>query len=87
MSPRATPYDSSARLPFILRLPRAGSPHHQARQADVPLREVNQVVELRDLLPTFCDLAGSDTPAHVDGRSILPLARGESWGLARASAR
>ncbi len=74
------PYDSSARLPFVLRLPRAGSPHHQARQADEPLREVNQVVELRDLLPTFCDLAGCDTPAHVDGRSILPLARGETAG-------
>ena len=74
------PFDSSARLPFILRLPHAGSPHHRARQADAPLREVNQVVELRDLLPTFCGLAGIDAPAHVDGRSILPLARGETGG-------
>ena len=66
--------------PLILRLPRVGSPHHQSRQADDPLRQVDQVVELRDLLPTFCDLAGCDTPAHVDGRSILPLARGETGG-------
>ena len=41
---------------------------------------MHQVVELRDLLPTFCDLAGCDTPAHVDGSSILPLARGETGG-------
>ena len=41
---------------------------------------MQQVVELRDLLPTFCDLAGRDTPAHVDGRSILPLTRGETGG-------
>lgn len=73
------PYDSSARLPFILRLPQSRNVH-QAGRATEPIPTVNEVVELRDLLPTFCDLAGIPAPAHVDGRSVLPLLRGESAG-------
>ncbi len=38
------------------------------------------MVELRDLLPTFCDLAGVPVPDSVDGRSVLPLCRGETEG-------
>jgi arylsulfatase A-like enzyme len=73
------PFDSSARLPFILRLP---TPHeiHRGGRMGAPVNRVNQVIELRDLLPTFCELAGVEVPDHVDGRSILPLTRGESAG-------
>jgi arylsulfatase len=70
---KGLPFDASARLPFILRLPRTGAWHQSTAQVD-------EVVELRDLLPTFCDLAGVPVPAHVDGRSILPLCRGETDG-------
>ena len=71
MVAKGTPFDSSARLPFILRLPKNSS--HQVSQ-----QEVDQVVELRDLLPTFCELANADVPDHIDGQSILPLCQGET---------
>jgi len=73
------PFDSSARLPFILRLPKSADVH-QAGRASQQVRQVDQVIELRDLLPTFCDLAGVAVPDHIDGRSILPLVRGETDG-------
>lgn len=71
---KGTPFDGSARIPFILRLPR------HMRQNSTP-QQVDRVVELRDLLPTFCDVAGTDVPDYIDGRSILPLVDGEdtSW--------
>lgn len=65
------PFDSSARLPFILRLP-------PGMVGQIQRQEVDQVVELRDLLPTLCELAGVEPPEHVDGRSILPLVRGQA---------
>lgn len=63
------PYESSARVPLILKGPadsgiRAGGAH-------------DRVVELRDVMPTLLDCAGLPIPASVEGRSILPLARGE----------
>ena len=68
---KGLPFDASARVPFLVRLPAA-----EARQA--ALRQVEQPVELRDILPTLCDLAGVDVPEIVDGRSVLPLCQGEA---------
>ncbi len=76
---KGLPFDSSARLPFILRLPKSADVH-QAGRASQQMRQIDQVIELRDLLPTFCDLAGVTVPEHIDGRSILPLVRGETDG-------
>ena len=45
-SPRDNPFDGSARLPFILRLPKTG-PWQQTNQ------QVDHPVELRDILPTL----------------------------------
>ncbi|MEZ4867765.1 MAG: arylsulfatase [Caldilineaceae bacterium] len=70
---KALPFAGSARLPFLLRLPKQNA--WSATQTTV-----NEVVELRDLLPTFCELAGASVPEIVDGRSILPLCRGEKAG-------
>jgi uncharacterized sulfatase len=52
------------RVPLIVRLPRglAGA-------------STDGIVELLDLFPTFCDLAGIPAPAKLDGRSFAPLLR------------
>ncbi|MDE2896972.1 MAG: hypothetical protein OXO54_01475, partial [Chloroflexota bacterium] len=42
---------------------------------------IDQPVGLQDVMPTLLDAAGVAIPDSVDGRSVLPLARGEqpSW--------
>jgi len=45
----------------------------QGRQPQV----VDQVVELRDVMPTLLDLAGLPIPESVDGHSLAPYLRGE----------
>jgi arylsulfatase A-like enzyme len=61
-------YEPSARIPMLLRWPAAG----RGKVAD-------RVVELRDLLPTFLDVAGSPPSRPLDGRSLLAGARGAEW--------
>lgn len=74
LTAKALPYEASANIPFILRLPRScGVSPDQTLEAPV---------ELRDILPTLCELAGIDTPDHVEGRSLVPLCNGgaqPSW--------
>ncbi len=60
-------YEGSAHVPFIVRLP--GGRYVSPR--------VDQVVELRDIMPTILDIAGVEIPDTVDGASVLPLMRGE----------
>jgi len=38
---------------------------------------VDSLVSLIDLVPTACDVAGIETPSHVQGRSLRPLVDGE----------
>jgi arylsulfatase A-like enzyme len=59
-------YDHSFNVPLILAGP--GIP--------AGLRFAVQCY-LRDLYPTLCDLLGLSTPAGLDGRSLLPVLRGE----------
>ncbi len=33
----------------------------------------NALVEFVDIYPTLCDLAGLETPSHLEGKSLLPL--------------
>lgn len=42
-----------------------------------PGRHRDEPVSMVDLLPTVCELVGADIPAGVQGRSLLPLLRGE----------
>jgi len=68
-------YDSTIRIPWIMRLP--GGPS-RARIA-APISHV-------DLVPTLTDLVTVDpTPGFglLDGRSLLPLLRGENWASER----
>lgn len=61
------PYEGSAHIPYIVKWPAAA--HIAPGKADAP-------VELRDILPTFLDMARVAIPADMDGRSLLPLAKG-----------
>lgn len=64
------PYEGSAHVPFLVRGP--GIPAGA---------RVDQLTELRDLMPTLLDLAGVPVPEGVDGRSLAPFLRGQdaSW--------
>ena len=85
---KAFPFEGSARVPLIL----AGLRGCGIRAGAV----CTPVVELRDVMPTLLDCAGLPVPEGVEGRSVLPFARGEGapwraylhgehlipWGLA-----
>jgi choline-sulfatase len=59
-------FDASARVPLVIRWPG----HFQAgNRCAVP-------VGLIDLFPTFCEVAGSETPPSCEGMSLVPLLRG-----------
>jgi arylsulfatase A-like enzyme len=65
---KSLPYEGSARIPLLLKGPRnSGIARGGAPSA---------VVELRDVMPTLLDCAGLPIPDSVEGRSLLPLARG-----------
>lgn len=66
---KTLPYEGSARIPFLLRAPE--------RFGIATRSVVERPVGLQDVMPTLLDLAGLDCPDSVDGRSVLPLARGE----------
>jgi len=69
---KTLPYEGSARIPFLV-APSAGM--------GIDGRQVtDEVVELQDVMPTLLDAAGAPIPDTVDGRSVLPLLRGESNG-------
>jgi len=56
-------YEGSARIPFIV-APPAGQGSR---------RTAEEVVELRDVMPTLLEAAGLPVPGTVDGKSLLPL--------------
>jgi arylsulfatase A-like enzyme len=63
-------YEGSAGVPLILTGPAPGDlPAGLTRDA---------VVELRDIMPTLLDCAGLPAPDGIDGKSLLPVARGEA---------
>jgi len=72
---KAQPFDGSARVPWLLRLP-PNNPWAGGQR----VATVERVVELRDILPTFCELGGIEVPEMVDGKSVLPLCEGEEKG-------
>jgi arylsulfatase len=62
-------YEPSARVPLIVRAP-----------ASMKLGEgrvVDEAVCLEDIMPTMLELAGVAAPSTVEGRSLVPLLRGE----------
>lgn len=63
-------YEASARVPFLVQTPR-----WMECQSGV----VSQLpVGLQDVAATFLDAAGVEQPETIDGRSVLPILRGET---------
>lgn len=65
---KQTPYEPSIRVPLAIRLPGSAG-----GVIDVPVTNA-------DLAPTVLEIAGLAAPADADGRSLLPLLRGEPGG-------
>jgi len=61
--------ESAARVPMVVYLPASLGGRQGIR--------TRALVQLADLLPTFCDLAGATPPEDVDGTTLLPFIRGE----------
>jgi arylsulfatase A-like enzyme len=62
-------HDSSIRIPLVFRGP--GFPNGRVAQ---------ELVSLADLAPTLLNAAGIPVPAHMQGRSLMPLANGDASG-------
>ncbi|KLU07167.1 Choline-sulfatase [Rhodopirellula islandica] len=60
---KATNYEIATRVPLMI-----WAPDMQARGA-----QTDALVELVDIYPTLCDLAGIPVPAHTEGTSFQPL--------------
>ena len=65
-------YEASARVPFLVSCPNSLNPERN--------REIDQLVGWEDIMPTFLDVADAPIPDTVEGRSVLPLLRGETDG-------
>ena len=65
---KVVPYQGSVNVPMILKGP-ASSGIRRGTTSDA-------VCELRDIMPTLLDCAGLPIPDSVEGRSLLPCAKG-----------
>jgi arylsulfatase A-like enzyme len=66
---KCEPYEGSANIPLLI----CGSPDLGFRPAQASC----QPVCLEDLMPTIMELAGAECPDGVDGKSLVPLLRGQ----------
>lgn len=67
-------YDGSARIPMLVRWPKStGVDGKRWTASSLP-------VELRDILPTFLDIAETNAPNKLDGASLLDIVRGKESG-------
>jgi arylsulfatase A-like enzyme len=70
---KTVPNEPTARIPLLIRAPREFGLK--------PGMTVREPVGLEDIMPTCLEMAGATIPPSVEGRSLLPLMRGErtSW--------
>ncbi|MDB4713354.1 sulfatase [bacterium] len=61
---KATNYEIATRVPFIIQAP------GKAKSAG---KKSEALVELLDMYPTLCDLAGLPAPKHLEGVSLVPI--------------
>ena len=63
-------FEESFRMPFLIRWPEVVTPGSRPPG----------LIQNIDYAPTFLAMAGLDTPAEVQGRSLMPLLNGETQG-------
>lgn len=59
-------YDHSLRVPFYVKAP------------GVPVQKIDAPIYLQDVMATSLDLAGADTPEHIEFQSLVPLIEGKT---------
>ena len=64
------PYEGASRIPMLMSVP--------SRFGVVPGTVCDQTVCLEDLMPTLLELANVAIPETVEGKSLVPIMRGES---------
>ena len=70
---KCRPYEGSVRIPMIIRWP-------ENLNLDAERGQIrNELVELRDIFPTFLDAAGIPKHPLMDGMSMLHILKGEKW--------
>ncbi|MEG0944566.1 MAG: arylsulfatase [Angelakisella sp.] len=62
-------YEGSSKIPWIMKLPKDSGIHAG--------QKIDEVVELMDVMPTLLDAAGLPIPDCCDGKSVMPLIKGE----------
>jgi len=70
---KCEPYEGSSRIPFLIQ----GSPELGLATG----LQCDGVVCLEDIMPTLLELAGAPVPTNLDGRSLVPILRGEAEGV------
>jgi arylsulfatase A-like enzyme len=70
---KCKPYEGSVNVPIIMRWPKSLSIEAERGQ----IRE--ELVELRDVLPTFLDAASLQKPEEMDGASMLDVLHDKAW--------
>lgn len=68
---KTSPFAESTRVPLLIADFRPGSMLAAGQRT-------RALVELLDLYPTLCDLAGLPAPPHIEGASLLPILRAPS---------
>jgi arylsulfatase A-like enzyme len=71
---KLTNYEDAARAPLIISAPGVAGG-----------KRVTVLTEFLDVYPTLCELAGLPIPAHAEGKSLVPLMRGEDVTLHQAA--
>lgn len=61
-------FEESFRMPFLVRWPGVVKPNSKPKE----------LIQNIDYAPTFLEVAGLDVPAEIQGRSLMPLLRGDS---------
>ncbi|WP_019419384.1 arylsulfatase [Paenibacillus sp. OSY-SE] len=68
---KSLPYEGSTRVPFIVNDPGNRLGLKRGTVAE-------EIVEMRDIMPTLLDAAGVAVPSSVDGKSVIGVARGDN---------